>query len=150
SGGVEAFDAVLGNPPFIRYQYLPDDQQQRAARIFSRFQLPFTRHTNAWVPFVVASLSLLRPGGRLGLVVPSELLHIRHAHGLRQFLLDQCARTLILDPAEIWFSTTLQGTVLLLAEKKAEATAVPGRVSVQPVSSRATLAHDPEFIFQNA
>jgi adenine-specific DNA-methyltransferase len=50
------FDAVVGNPPFIRYQYLPEEQQFLSEKIFGRFGLPFTKHTNAWVPFVIASL----------------------------------------------------------------------------------------------
>lgn len=59
----EKFDAVLGNPPYIRYQYLDEGLQEIAEAIFKCHFLPFTRHTNAWVPFVVASLSLLEPGG---------------------------------------------------------------------------------------
>ncbi|MGO8677143.1 MAG: N-6 DNA methylase [Limisphaerales bacterium] len=47
AGQVEAFDGALGNPPFIRYQYLPDEQQLLAERVFERFGLPFTKHTNA-------------------------------------------------------------------------------------------------------
>ena len=62
------FDAVLGNPPFVRYQYLPEPFQFRAEAIFRQLSLPFTKHTNAWVPFVIASMALLRPGGRLALV----------------------------------------------------------------------------------
>ena len=31
---VEAFDAALGNPPFIRYQYLPEEQQELAEKGF--------------------------------------------------------------------------------------------------------------------
>jgi len=100
AGEVEAFDGALGNPPFIRYQYLPEEQQLLAERVFKRFGLPFTKHTNAWVPFVIAALALLRPGGRLGMVVPSELFHIPHAQSLRRFLAEQYSRILILDPEE--------------------------------------------------
>src|SRR3990172_2150771 len=114
----ESFDAVVGNPPFIRYQYLPDEQQELAEKIFSQLRLPFTKHTNAWVPFVLASINLLRPGGRIAMVIPSEIFHIPHAQSLRRYLAEQCSKILILDPEEIWFSDTLQGTVLLLAEKK--------------------------------
>ena len=115
----ERFDAVLGNPPFIRYQYLPEQQQLLAQKIITRFGLPFTKHTNAWVPFLVASLDLLAPGGRLGMVIPSELFHIPHAESARRFLAAHCARALILDPEELWFDGALQGVVLLLAEKTA-------------------------------
>ena len=52
------FDAVLGNPPFIRYQYLPQDFQDRAEQVFCRLGQRFTKHTNAWVPFILASMAL--------------------------------------------------------------------------------------------
>src|SRR5262249_1995360 len=103
------FDAVLGNPPFIRYQYLDEELQARAGAVFARCGLAFTKHTNAWVPFVVAALTMLRSGGRLGMVVPAELLHVRHARPLRQFLARTCSRVWVLDPEERWFEGTLQG-----------------------------------------
>lgn len=68
------FDAVVGNPPFIRYQYLPSVFQSRAARIFNDLNCKFTKHTNAWVPFVLASFALLRPGGRLAMADCSSIL----------------------------------------------------------------------------
>ena len=73
------FDAVVGNPPFIRYQYLSKKDQEFSERIFKKHNLPFTKHTNAWVPFIIASLSLLKPGGRMAMVLPSEILHVLHA-----------------------------------------------------------------------
>jgi adenine-specific DNA-methyltransferase len=115
------FDGVLGNPPFIRYQYLNRRQQERAGQIFGALGLSFTRHTNAWVPFVAASLALLRPGGRLGMVVPAEILHVLHAGPLRRYLLSQCSRILILDVAPLSFGDALQGVVLLLARKRERA-----------------------------
>ena len=146
----EPFDAVLGNPPFIRYQYLPPGQQFLAEKIFRRFSLPFTRHTNAWVPFVIASLAMLRPGGRLGMVVPSEIFHIPHAQSLRRYLGEHCSRILILDPEEIWFSDTLQGTVLLMAEKKLAANDNGHGVAVVPVRDRHVLSTNPEEYFRSA
>ena len=145
------FDAVIGNPPFIRYQYLDAALQDRAERLIRRFGLRFTRHTNAWVPFVVASLALLRPGGRLAMVVPAELLHVLHAQSARAFLLRTCSRVLVLDPAEIWFEGTLQGVILLLAEKKAEPSAsTSAQVAIRPVSGRAFLQADPRELVDEA
>ena len=146
----DGFDAVVGNPPFIRYQYLPAEQQKLAEKIFGQLKLSFTKHTNAWVPFVLASIRLLRPGGRLAMVIPSEIFHIPHAQSLRRYLAEQCSRILILDPEEIWFDGTLQGTVLLMAEKKREATEQGKGVAIVAVKSREALADDPEDYFQNA
>jgi len=146
----ERFDAAIGNPPFIRYQYLPEEQQLLAEKIFSLLKLPFTKHTNAWVPFVLASIKLLRPGGRIAMVIPSEIFHIPHAQSLRRYLAEQCSRILVLDPEEIWFDDTLQGTVLLLAEKKRDLQEKGKGVAIIPVKSREMLYDDPEEYFQNA
>lgn len=146
----EGFDAVVGNPPFIRYQYLPAEQQLLAEKIFGQLRLPFTKHTNAWVPFVLASVRLLRPGGRLAMVIPSELFHIPHAQSLRRYLAEQCSKILVLDPEEIWFDDTLQGTVLLMAEKKRNVAETSHGVAIVPVKSRDALAGDPEDYFRNA
>lgn len=146
----EGFDAVVGNPPFIRYQYLPAAQQLLAEKIFGQLQLPFTKHTNAWVPFVLAAIRLLRPGGRLAMVIPSEIFHIPHAQSLRRYLAEQCSKILILDPEEIWFDDTLQGTVLLMAEKKRDVSEKSRGVAIVPVKSRDALSGNPEDYFQAA
>ena len=142
------FDAVLGNPPFVRYQYLPPGFQGRADQVFDRLGLHFTKHTNAWVPFVLASVALLRPGGRVAMVVPSEILHVLHAQSLRTYLGAECQRIVVIDPKELWFKKTLQGAVLLLAEKQPVPRRLPGGVGVHAVSGREFLKDDPESIFR--
>ncbi|WP_277656224.1 Eco57I restriction-modification methylase domain-containing protein [Seleniivibrio woodruffii] len=112
------YDSIVGNPPFIRYQYLRGNTQKNAEMIFKKYNLKFTKHTNIWVSFVIASLALLKPNGRLAMVIPSEIINVMHAQPLRDFLLEECSRVLVIDPEEIWFEGTLQGVVLLLAEKK--------------------------------
>jgi len=145
-----AFDAVIGNPPFIRYQYLDEQAQDLACRIFRYFGLPFTKHTNAWVPFVISSLALLKPKGRLAMVVPSELLHVLHAESLRKFLIEQCSRVLIFDPQELWFENTLQGAVLLLVEKKERPTEKSQGIAIIQTQGKDFLEQNPEDLFQSA
>lgn len=72
--GKGQFGAVVGNPPYIRYQHLEKQDQEYSERIFSKYKLSFTNHTNAWVPFVISSVGLLEAGGRLAMVIPSEIL----------------------------------------------------------------------------
>ncbi len=146
----KTFGAVVGNPPYIRYQYLEPSSQELAERIFRLYQLPFTKHTNAWVPFVIASVALLEPGGRLAMVVPSELLHVLHAHGLRRFLLQACSRICMIDPTQLLFDEALQGTVLLLAEKKAGPNAKAGKVAVVSAADNSFLHLNPNTIFESA
>jgi adenine-specific DNA-methyltransferase len=145
--GEKLFDAVVGNPPFIRYQYLPQDAQEKAEHIFKMLGLPFTKHTNAWVPFVLASIELLKPGGRLGMILPSEIVHVMHAQSLRTFLGTTCSRLLIIDPEEIWFEGTLQGAVILFAEKKETLADHGDGLGIVKVKGREFLKQDPEALF---
>lgn len=146
----EPYDAVIGNPPYIRYQYLEASDQKLSERLFSKYQLAFTKHTNAWVPFVIASLALLAPGGRLAMVIPSELLHILHAGSLRKFLISECSRILMIDPNELLFEEALQGAVLLMVEKKKIVEELSKGVAIVSAPDNDFLSRDPDIYFENA
>jgi adenine-specific DNA methylase len=148
--GKTRFEAVVGNPPFIRYQYLPEDSQRKAEAIFKLLRLPFTKHTNAWVPFVLASVALLKPGGRLGMILPSEIIHVMHPQSLRTYLGEVCSRILVIDPEELWFDGTLQGAVILLAEKKSHELDLCDGVGIAKVSGRSFAQEDPARLFSAA
>lgn len=81
-----SFDAIIGNPPFIRYQNFQEEHRQPAFEIMQRAGLSPNRLTNSWVPFVVAASFLLSEQGRLALVIPAELLQVNYAAELRRFL----------------------------------------------------------------
>ncbi|MBZ0262120.1 MAG: N-6 DNA methylase [Hyphomicrobiales bacterium] len=145
--GKAQFDAVVGNPPFVRYQYLPPPFQIRAEQIFNKLKLPFTKHTNAWVSFILASIALLRPGGRLAMVVPAEIIHVTHAQSLRTYLGIECRRLVIVDPEELWFDGTLQGAVILMAEKKLAKNEHGQGLGMYPVKGREFLRLSPSTVF---
>ncbi|NGZ15650.1 N-6 DNA methylase [Vibrio aestuarianus] len=143
------FDGVLGNPPFIRYQFLEKNFQEQAQLVFEQLDLKFTKHTNAWVPFILSSLALLKDGGRLGMVIPSEISHVMHAQSLRSYLGHICSKILIIDPKEIWFEGTLQGAVIILAEKKKDSDDPSQGVGIVSVSGFEFLQDDPDVLFDN-
>lgn len=146
----DRFDAVLGNPPYIRYQYLSTQDQKLSEELFKSYDLKFTKHTNAWVPFVIASIGLLAPGGRFAMVIPSELLHVLHAGSLRGYLLSECSRILMIDPNELLFDDALQGTILLMVEKKKFSKQKSEGVAVVSAPNNDFLTHDPDEIFNQA
>ena len=57
------FDAVIGNPPFIRYQSFPEPHRSRAMNIMKSLGLAPNRLTNIWASFVAAATASLRNGG---------------------------------------------------------------------------------------
>ncbi len=97
------FDAILGNPP---WEMLRGDTGSDATRDARRSSVgQFTRfvrqagvytacsdgHTNQYQLFVERSLRLLRPGGRLGLVLPWGLASDHGSAALRRLLFERCA-----------------------------------------------------------
>src|SRR5690606_25155195 len=111
------FDAVVGNPPFIRYQSFPEPHRSRAMEIMNAQGLSPNRLTNIWVPFVVAAAAALRPGGRMALVLPAELLQVSYAAQLRSFLTDRFARIDLIACNELFFEKAEQEVLLLLADE---------------------------------
>ncbi len=110
------FDIVVGNPPFIRYQTFPEPHRSRAMEIMKELNLKPNRLTNIWVPFVVAATAALKPGGRLAMVLPAELLQVTYAAQLRSFLIDRFSSVDIITCNELIFKNAQQEVVLLLAD----------------------------------
>ena len=115
------FDAAVGNPPFIRYQTFPEPHRGRAMEILRQLGLAPNRLTNIWVPFVAAAAASLRPGGRLAMVLPAELLQVGYAAQLRRFLTGRFARIDVVACNELFFAKAEQEVVLLLADGAAAA-----------------------------
>src|SRR5690606_12529929 len=42
------FDLVVGNPPYIRYQFFNKEQQGLAQEVFEKSQLKYSKLANAW------------------------------------------------------------------------------------------------------
>lgn len=114
--GRPQFNAVVGNPPFIRYQSFPEPHRSRAMDIMIELGLSPNRLTNIWVPFVVAAAASLQPGGRMALVLPAELLQVSYAAQLRSFLTDRFGRIDLIACNELFFEKAQQEVVLLLAD----------------------------------
>jgi hypothetical protein len=96
------FHAVVGNPPWdmIRADAGPPEERARSRDQVNRF-LRFTRdagvymaqssgHANRYQLFLERSVSLARPGGRIGLVLPSGLATDQGCAALRNRLLSHC------------------------------------------------------------
>ena len=113
----QKFSLVVGNPPFIRYQYYDESQQALATEIFEKAGLKRSKLTNAWVTFVVGCSLLLKEKGKMGFVIPSELLQVTYARQLRQYLARQFNKINIISFENLVFEDIQQEVVLLLCEK---------------------------------
>lgn len=132
-----SFDGVAGNPPYIRFGHWAEPSRGAALSFMRTQGLHPNKLTNAWVPFVVASVVACRDGGRVGLVIPAELMQVGYASELRQYLIDSCRAVTVVCFQRLVFPGILQEVVLLLAEKGSG----PARIQVVEVRDAESLAH---------
>ena len=78
----ERFEAIAGNPPFIRYQSFTGEMRSMALSSASLMGADFSALTSSWAPFVIVAAGLLKAGGRMAFVVPAEIGHAGYARTL--------------------------------------------------------------------
>jgi hypothetical protein len=83
------------------------------------------------------------------MVIPAEVIHVTHAGALRTYLGAQCRRLVVIDPEELWFSETLQGAVILMAEKRRDERDKCEGLGIVSVKGREFVSRDPEALFNS-
>jgi adenine-specific DNA methylase len=111
------FSLAIGNPPYIRYQFFDKDQRAEAEKMYAKVGLRYSKLTNPWVPFVVGSSLLLKETGKLGFVLPAEILQVSYAKQLRNFLAHFYNKINIISFQKLVFPSIEQEVLLLLCEK---------------------------------
>jgi adenine-specific DNA-methyltransferase len=135
----QKFDLIVGNPPYIRYQFFNREQQIEAGEIFSKAGLTYSKLTNAWVSFVVGSSLLLKDVGKIGFVLPAEILQVSYAQQLRNFLAHFYNRINIISFKKLVFPDIQQEVVILLCEKDSSEAHLIEHLELRDASELATL-----------
>ncbi len=116
----DKFDIIVGNPPYIRYQYFDKEQQKQAELIFNNSGIKYSKLMNSWCAFVIGCSSLLKENGKLGFVLPAEILQVTHAEPIRKFLMQNYSKISIVSFKKLVFDSIQQDVVLLLCQKGKE------------------------------
>lgn len=82
----QEFDAVVGNPPYIRYHHFSGLDREVALASSRELGVELSQLTSSWAPFLVSAASCVVPNGRLAFVLPAELLTTDYARPVREFL----------------------------------------------------------------
>lgn len=110
------FDAVIGNPPYIRYQSFTGSDRVKAQQAALAQGVRLSGLANAWAAFVIHATAFLKPGGRLAIILPAVLLSVNYAAPIRRFLLDRFDSIKLVMFEERVFPEVQEEVVLLLAE----------------------------------
>ena len=118
--GKESFDLILGNPPYIRYQYLKESQREMQSEILTSHGMKANRLINAWVAFIVACMQLLSENGKIAFVIPAEILQVAYAEDLRLYLANNLAKITLITFEQLVFPDIEQEVVVFIGEKGKE------------------------------
>ena len=86
------FDAIIGNPPYVRQESLSDFKDY-----FSRHYEAFDGTADLYAFFMERGVRLLREGGRFGIIVSSSFLRTTYAEPLRRTLKKHAAVFGVMD-----------------------------------------------------
>lgn len=118
--GQEQFDLILGNPPYIRYQYLTENQRKMQSQILTSHGMKANKLINAWVAFIVACVQLLSEKGKIAFVIPAEILQVAYAEDLRLYLANNLAKITLITFEQLVFPDIEQEVIVFVGEKGAE------------------------------
>lgn len=114
--GVSGFSAIIGNPPYVRHHDLPRDLEQKASAVLGRDGIRIRRTASYWAYFVLRCMMMLRPGGRMALVLPSSFLHAAYADDVRRLLIEGFSRIHISIIQQRVYADCQEEAIILLAE----------------------------------
>ena len=95
------FDYVVGNPPWVNWENLPEGYRQVSMELWAKYGLARTVKAGAFkrdlaMLFLARAFDLyLKPGGRLGFLLPFSVFKTQAGAGFREFLASK-ARILII------------------------------------------------------
>lgn len=109
-------DAVVGNPPFVRYQQFTGDSRTKALAASLAQGVRLSQLTSSWAPTLVHAAAFLKPQGRLAMVCPAELLTVGYAEPIRSWLQQRFAAVKLVLFEKLQFRDAEEQVVLLVAE----------------------------------
>ncbi len=87
------FDVVIGNPPYIRIQEIPEKE----ANYLLKNSSVSTGYIDTYMLFTERAINLLKEGGLFSFIMPSKFMSSNYGEGLRKFILQNCKILKIVD-----------------------------------------------------
>jgi adenine-specific DNA-methyltransferase len=114
------YSLIVGNPPYIKKNYLSSHQIEMCGKIHLEAGLSRNKIKNIWTSFVVGCVNCLSDDGIFAFVLPSELLQVKFATEIRNFLYKKFERVEVFTFNQFLFECNGQETVLVIGYKKSD------------------------------
>lgn len=127
----DGVDLVIGNPPWGG-----ELDPKLYAEILAHFSLPADTKLDSWEVFLRLGVELVRPGGRLALVLPDSLLY-PDKKDTRKFLFENTRIEKVHYLGPDWFGPNIRMATLLLQARKGEPTRPNDRILALMLAGKA-------------
>ena len=107
---------ICGNPPYLNKKRLTKRQIEVCIKINTDSDLS-SFVSNIWPAFVLRSAQLLSEDGVMAFVLPAEILQVKYAIAVKEYLYKFFKRIEIFEFKELLFDAKGQGTVLFVGYK---------------------------------
>ena len=127
------FDAIIGNPPYVRQEYLAQSEglakqamlaylTEKYADYLQRYPAQkalFSQTTDLYLWFFLQAATLLKPGGTLAFITSNSWLNTSFGQAFRLFLGHHFKiKALVESACERWFTDAAINPLILILEKK--------------------------------
>ena len=113
SSSQDLYDVAIGNPPYLRFQFVPEHDRTAMPALEARVGVSFGGVSNLWLPVLLGSLNRLVLGGAFAFIIPAECFTGISAGVLRKWLVQNTSdlRFDLFPPGS--FPSVLQEVVIL-------------------------------------
>jgi hypothetical protein len=114
------FDAVIGNPPYIRIQTMKDTQPESVTYFGRQYKSAAKGNYDIYVVFVEKALSLLNTNGRMGYILPHKFFNAQYGQPLRQIIANgkHLSEVVHFGAQQIFSGATTYTCLLILTKSK--------------------------------
>jgi tRNA1(Val) A37 N6-methylase TrmN6 len=110
------FDAVVGNPPFVRYQHHAGEARRFSMLAALKQGVRLSGLASSWPAVLIHAAAFLKPEGKLAMVLPAEAMSVGYAEPVRQWLKHRFSAVRLVLFERLQFPDAEEDVVLLLAE----------------------------------
>lgn len=130
------FDYVVGNPPYVRHELIPDPLVREYRNLYSTIY----DRADLYVPFVEAGLRLLSPGGALGFICADRWMKNKYGKRLRELVASRFRLRIYVDMVDtpaFHSDVIAYPAITVIANEKPGATRVAHRPDISAKSLKA-------------
>lgn len=113
--GLPEMDAIIGNPPYIRYQEHAGIARRKSQAAALAQGVRLSGLASSWAALLVHSCAFLKEDGRLAMVLPAELLTVGYAEPVRKWLRERFAAVHLVMFERLQFDDASERVVLVIA-----------------------------------